>query len=572
MKIICALPDGTQGVNRKVSGAVVGARISTKCRASFVDGAVCGEVERLAQATAESVLMRLNSNERKKYLIFAEKTLASACAIGCVPIVNMLLKRLQKHLSLRELIDSSKALVWATKGGHTEVVRALLNVQGMNVNSHDVLYLACEYNHLDLVNLFLTMAAIDPNQKLSDISKNMLGSNRWSSGGFPTSPLWIARHKGHDKIVQRLLQHPDINRSTLCIHPWATTGCAFGLILLSISIFISFANGFGDLYDDYVWPSEFCYNTGCGISNNTCQTCTAIQNATDCSTSDQCSWNRNTFKCEEYAEPDCPFEDKEGWTDQWFGQTCTDWSANCKEDNLIKECSDPPERDSDDVECEIGGFGPWSKYQWYFPKSYMEDVRSNCTQSCSCDRLQDVCNFNSSMAVITEMCTQTDCGDLHWENNKTCQVCDIKVLFNFNAWIFSFILLHTIWLTTLVSWVYVVQLLQFDQMKRNTKSSHAVNAASSQILLTDSIVTGDIELTTRIPSVKDVDIQILVEENDVGSEKKHTCTGDTHHTLRTTKALEEMHREMNEADEIQLALALSASMLSSSVEGGESKN
>ena len=116
--------------------------------------------------------------------------------------------------------------------------------------------------------------------------------------------------------------------------------------------------------------------------------------------------------------------------------------------------------------------------------------------------------------------------------------------------------------------VYVVQLLQFDQMKRNTKSSHAVNAALSQILLTDSIVTGDIELT--IPSVKDVDIQILVEENDVGSEKKHT--GDTHHTLRTTKALEEMHREMNEADEIQLALALSASMLSSSVEGGESKN
>ena len=114
------------------------------------------------------------------------------------------------------------------------------------------------------------------------------------------------------------------------------------------------------------------------------------------------------------------------------------------------------------------------------------------------------------MAVITEMCTQTDCGDFHWENNKACQVCDIEVLFNFNAWIFSFILLHTIWLATLVSWVYVVQLLQFDQMNRNTKSSHAVNEVLSQILLTDSIVTGDIELT--IPSVKDVDIQILVEE------------------------------------------------------------
>jgi predicted outer membrane repeat protein len=85
----------------------------------------------------------------------------------------------------------------------------------------------------------------------------------------------------------------------------------------------------------------------------------------------------------------CVAEDVVGWQDPLNYITCADWSGSCTEDKLIQNCSGRPEAEDTNSTCEVGGetFTSGGVLKFYFSKSYMDDVRNNCKQSCkTCQR------------------------------------------------------------------------------------------------------------------------------------------------------------------------------------------
>jgi hypothetical protein len=78
----------------------------------------------------------------------------------------------------------------------------------------------------------------------------------------------------------------------------------------------------------------------------------------------------------------CIAEDKVDWKDI-HGDTCAKWSNFCKTNTLLKECSDPPQKSSDGVQCEVGGaLRVFSVNSYYYTKAFLDDVRLNCPMSC----------------------------------------------------------------------------------------------------------------------------------------------------------------------------------------------
>ena len=762
MNRIRALPGGARAVNQIVAGVVTGARICIDVHDTLVDAAVCGEEQWLDDYLSQSVQSAEGQTPPEPRFKKLVNFFKAACAGGRLNIVQLLLRKLKNHpeFPLCDLIHSADSLVWATKGGHTNVVKLLLDQDGVDVNEGNVLSVACDYARLDLVDLFLQMdgsqkkkkssmkeypvahdddllgtcrkllpvftawfllgiivisiyglyvagkfatwlnpngtfkgsnqfvcnqaavwifvwslcsllcifigfpvgsfvylikciyreelkeeknrniaatfskfrscfnsisliatlffsvwfiygcvlfltstngftlcerelwnfgvvisavfivvlclsalhciksyfdeihkstngemryknivGVIDPNKK-TNIEKEKNDCNFGISNFriFSVSPLWIAREKGHAEIVQRLLQHPGIHMDTRWTNKKSPIAAVSFFVFLIISFIVTTLRSI-DINDSIYYTTEHCYNTGCGISvNNTCENCTYITNETDCSTSNQCVWNFDTFMCEDYTATDCLFEDTlfedteqgGGWEgDQWYDYTCTDWSANCKKDKLIKECSAPLQRDSDGIECEIGGFGPDFSGQ-YYSKTFMDNVRNNCKRSCNCARLQDVCNFNMSKAFqATETCAKNSCGD----SNTTCQVCGTQNVFRWNAWLFQLAIIGFCWFSTLLNFLYLCQLLwPHWNWNGHVDSSNVVHGRIDS-------VNQDIELMAI-----NVDTEVINEYAEKLSETQMT-------QISMENNLEGVyHEDMDKAEEIQLALALSASM------------
>ena len=104
----------------------------------------------------------------------------------------------ENHTEIAQLLQSAGArhtIWWASKEGHIEMVKMLLEVQGIDVNkggfikfgTQTPLFSACESGHLEMVKVLLNAIGIDINKKYKR-----------------TSPLDIAERNNHNEIVQLL--------------------------------------------------------------------------------------------------------------------------------------------------------------------------------------------------------------------------------------------------------------------------------------------------------------------------------------------------------------------------------
>ena len=228
-----------------VTGVISSARIAEDNNIVEVDAACCGEYEFLTY-------LYTGLEPTRDQLEFATKVLIAACAGGRWRIVKMLVEEWKENKQgFCDLIDSSMALSLAAKLGHTDVVKVLLESRGesgvIDVNAGDALFFACQYKRLQVVDLLLQEDGINPNQHTKSSSPSPWSGYSsvytTSSGG---TPLSIARVKGHTEIVQRLLQHPDIDNRfffNLCLYianNKYTAGvlvCAFFLGFIVLIIF-----------------------------------------------------------------------------------------------------------------------------------------------------------------------------------------------------------------------------------------------------------------------------------------------------------------------------------------------
>jgi hypothetical protein len=265
-----------------------------------------------------------------------------------------------------------------------------------------------------------------------------------------------------------------------------------------------------------------------------------------------------------------------------------DWSANCKKEKLIQNCSDPPQHDSLGTPCEIGGFGP-DVHGYFYPKLFMDEVRSNCQQSCNCALPQDNCNFNASVLTTISVCPNIGCGksndpviinDYLVSNSTTCQLCGTRKMFQWSFWFAQLGILVFCWSLTLLTFLYLCQILWphwqwhhcliTTSVHRRADMNQNIEFGSVSVVNEYADKVHDVSSGTEVVNVDSV----LVSMN--GGEVKQNRVS---HPLRATKELKEMHKEMDEAEEIQLAMALSASMSASTGNqdqqgdhGGERKN
>ena len=214
-------------INGMVSSVITGARITTKDNNSSieVDSASCGEFELL-----DNLYAGLEPTENQIEL--ATKVLKAACVGGRWRVVNFLKEHWKenKH-GFCKLVDSSMALSLAAKYGHIDVMRVLLETGGIDVNAGHALYMACQNNKLQAVDMLLRQdgnytadeeannTLIDPNQR-----NKITCQKQWNAKFLNETmhkkremncetPLSIARWRGHQEIVQRLLQHSRINNT-----------------------------------------------------------------------------------------------------------------------------------------------------------------------------------------------------------------------------------------------------------------------------------------------------------------------------------------------------------------------
>ena len=222
-------PDCNTIINEMVSGVISGAKVAEANKCTTVDSASCGEVESL-----DFLYAGLEPTE--KQIESATEVLQAACACGRWRVVKLLIDRWKENKQgFSNLVDSSEALSWAARFGHTKVVRMLLEIGGIDVNAGDALWNSCNTNKPQIVNMLLqedrnqasvvgdnlpevknngdeevnlilcTNSLIDPNQKHDEFYT--------CCGNFFETPLSTARKLGHNEIVQRLFQHPNINKT-----------------------------------------------------------------------------------------------------------------------------------------------------------------------------------------------------------------------------------------------------------------------------------------------------------------------------------------------------------------------
>ena len=138
---------------------------------------------------------------------------------------------------LIKLINESDVavMIGASSGGHLEVLKMLLSIEGVNVNVADdtgatALYIACAKGHLKIVQLLLKTKNIQVNQSLvdgqspifaaaegghpegvrlllevgADMNARVLEESQIDSNCTGLTPLGVAKKRGHDEVVALL--------------------------------------------------------------------------------------------------------------------------------------------------------------------------------------------------------------------------------------------------------------------------------------------------------------------------------------------------------------------------------
>ena len=238
--IVREMAGGVNHVNKIVSGVVSGAAGSIDYNVLEIDAYVCGEKESLRSLPMEAGCARW-SQER----IVAMKTLLAAGCGGRTEIVRELLARWrgegnddERTKWLRELIDESVVVWYASGSGHADVVSLLLGVPGVNVNvvhsahGDTALFQACQNGFSNVVRVLLAAGNVDINKQADEddsfcplftacaqghteivkllLARKEIHVNQSSSyrGG---TPLFVASLAGNTEIVQLLLKHAKID-------------------------------------------------------------------------------------------------------------------------------------------------------------------------------------------------------------------------------------------------------------------------------------------------------------------------------------------------------------------------
>ena len=201
MAIIKRIPGGTPRINRLVSGVIDGAVLSQIGSVLEVDSAVCGEFDLLSRLDVEHNIETFT------------KVLLAAATGGRVKVIRHMLDRLGTsdsfiHANLKDIINSSRALYFAAKGGHINVIKLLfgelsggLDVNaGTDENNRTPLWLACHRGHIDVVKFLINHGA---------------DANAVDAAGC--GPLFEACQYGHLETVQALLNiaHLEVNATDL---------------------------------------------------------------------------------------------------------------------------------------------------------------------------------------------------------------------------------------------------------------------------------------------------------------------------------------------------------------------
>jgi ankyrin repeat protein len=265
-------------INKMVSSVISGAKIAEALNIISVDSASCGEVESL-----NNLYITSSEEPTRNQTKLATRVLLAACSGGRWRIVKLLLERWkEKKQWLCNVIDSSMALAWAAKLGHTNVVKVLLEIEGIDVNAGNALstaaefgqtdivkllletkygidinagnalFLACENNSLEIVDMLLQEdrnymdvevevsnpleVTVDGGEEVKVCS--LIDPNQKSLRKPKQSPLSIAQQKGNTEIVQRLLQHPRINKKLTYNTVWEVVSLYFIFLVLVTSIII----------------------------------------------------------------------------------------------------------------------------------------------------------------------------------------------------------------------------------------------------------------------------------------------------------------------------------------------
>ena len=227
-------------------------------------------------------------------------------------------------------VNAGHALSLAAGSGHIDIVRVLLSTRGTDVNAGNALYLAIGNNHLQVVDLLMAGGSernlgetkdninnnveicgkeiriepaveeehadelnilfnslIDPNQKYKVGSaaashgahsiacvSTALGQRQDCECGIET-PLSIAQRRGHKEVVQRLLQHPEINQKWTYNNKFPKTQSkSFYEPKQNINLSCTTTNDCG--------PGQYCYEGG-GIDEGDPNKCKDLP--------DKCSFN-----------------------------------------------------------------------------------------------------------------------------------------------------------------------------------------------------------------------------------------------------------------------------------------
>jgi len=119
--------------------------------------------------------------------------------LGIAGLVSTVLEMKQWNINVEDCTGMT-ALTWASRGGHEEVVKTLLEREGVNPNQAYTRYCqtplswASENSHSGVVKMLLGREDINPNH----------GDSKYSR-----TPLSWAAEKGHEGIVKMLLERED---------------------------------------------------------------------------------------------------------------------------------------------------------------------------------------------------------------------------------------------------------------------------------------------------------------------------------------------------------------------------
>jgi ankyrin repeat protein len=188
----------------------------------------------------EILLENLVNNNVDKHIIHKETTkgmtpLSLACSNKHLGVVKVLVDHaIKENITITDMRESSNIILGTCKSGNVDIVNELLRhmtSEEVNwVNKHNVssLYLACKYNHPEIVKLLIKAGIKDSATKRDG-----------------RTSLFIASYYGYTEIVELLLKHDicDVNKpdvdgwSPLYVAAWGgIRRCCKGFDLLWVKM------------------------------------------------------------------------------------------------------------------------------------------------------------------------------------------------------------------------------------------------------------------------------------------------------------------------------------------------